>query len=270
MPELPEVETTLKVVSPYVKNSMVFDVDVYQPKLRWPVSNGVKNKFVGSTIDAVWRRAKYLIFEQQDGACMLHLGMSGKMRVVPKGSAPILHDHVVFHIGDIQLHFNDPRRFGSVLWVEKPILQHKLLNHLGPEPLGEGFCGEVLYAKTRNKKTLIKSWVMNAKNIVGVGNIYASEALFMANISPFRPAGELTYDESKKLALCIKKVLEAAIKVGGTTLKDFRSPDAKIGYFHQQLLVYGKVGQKCTVCLSKIQQSVIAQRSSFYCMSCQI
>ena len=270
MPELPEVETTLKAIIPFLKNSFIHDVIVYQPKLRWPVSSEITQNFIGSPILSVWRRAKYLILEQQNGACILHLGMSGKLRIMPKNSKPVLHDHVVFYIGDIQLHFNDPRRFGSVLWADKPILAHKLLNSLGPEPLDLSFCADFLYEKTRGKKSLVKSWIMNAKNIVGVGNIYASESLFMANISPFRIVCELNYNDCCNLVSCIKKVLQKAIKAGGTTLKDFRSPDAKIGYFQQQLLVYGRGNESCTVCSSLIKQVVIGQRSSFYCQNCQV
>ena len=269
MPELPEVETTMQAISPYVMNALVKNVQVFQPKLRWQVSDEIKNLFVGKPILKCWRRGKYLLLEQADGACMIHLGMSGKLRIAELGDEMKLHDHVVFIFDEFQIHFNDPRRFGSVLWVSAPILEHKLLVSLGPEPLCPDFDLDYLYEKTRNKKAGVKSWLMNANNVVGVGNIYANEALFYAKILPFRIAGSLSRHDCEQLVFFVKQVLRQAILAGGTTLKDFLAPNNELGYFQQQLSVYGRAGEKCLNCDFDVKSMKINQRASFWCDNCQ-
>ena len=269
MPELPEVETTLLAVKPLLTNKKIKAVKVYNGNLRWPVSKEITKKLPLSVINKCWRRGKYLIFEQEAGGCLLHLGMSGCLSIMPLGSLPKKHDHVVFILAENQIHFNDPRRFGCVLWAAKPILEHRLLARLGPEPLEQSFDAGVLFQATRLSKVVIKQWLMTAKNLVGVGNIYASEALFVAKISPFEIAKDLTLSDCEVLVFNIKKILNKSISLGGTTLKDFYSPDAKAGYFKQELMVYGKAGKPCFICKTLLSLVQINKRSTFYCQQCQ-
>ncbi|RTZ67525.1 MAG: DNA-formamidopyrimidine glycosylase [Aquificaceae bacterium] len=269
MPELPEVETTCRGIRPYVVGYNVRAIIVRQPKLRWQIPTSL-HELEGQKILSVTRRAKYILMESAKGTAILHLGMSGSLRVIDASLAPEKHDHVdiIFSTGKaIRLH--DPRRFGAVLWTREDPLQHKLLCHLGPEPLSDEFDAMFLYKASRKRKVSVKQFIMNAQVVVGVGNIYASESLFMAGISPKIAAGRISLARYKKLVDAIKRVLARSIEQGGTTLRDFIQAEGKPGYFQQQLKVYGRAGEKCTVCKSQIKQISQRQRSSFYCSNCQ-
>lgn len=269
MPELPEVETTRRGIEPHVKGGCVADVIVRQPKLRWPIPVDLKQHLVGKKIRAVERRAKYLLLNFEHGSVIMHLGMSGHLHIVTAKAAPEKHDHfeLQFDSGQV-LRLRDPRRFGAVLWAEDPML-HPLLAKLGPEPLSPAFTAKYFFAAVSNKKAAIKKVLMDNAVVVGVGNIYASESLFAANIHPERPANSITEIEAKKLVTAVRKILRAAIKQGGTTLRDFMSADGKPGYFRHALQVYGRVGEPCYTCGGEIESVVIGQRNTFYCDSCQ-
>ncbi len=269
MPELPEVETTRRGISPYVVGKKVVSIIVRQAKLRWLVPESL-HELEGEKILSLKRRAKYLLLESSRGTAILHLGMSGSLRVINADLAPEKHDHVdiVFSTNKaIRLH--DPRRFGAVLWTKYDPLQHKLLCHLGPEPLSEKFDAFLLYTMSRKRKVSVKQFIMNAQIVVGVGNIYASESLFMSGISPKTASGRISLKRYEKLVEAIKVVLARSIEQGGTTLRDFVQAEGKPGYFQQQLNVYGREGEECNVCGSLIKQINQGQRSSFYCSSCQ-
>lgn len=269
MPELPEVETTCRGIAPHAEGRVVIDVIVRQPQLRWPVPESIRD-LVGQTVRQVARRAKYVLLEAETGIAMLHLGMSGSLRVVDVGLAPGKHDHVdlVLDSGKaIRLH--DPRRFGAVLWTEEDINQHKLIQHLGPEPLTDAFNVDYLYACAQKRSVSVKQLIMDAQVVVGVGNIYASESLFMAGISPKRAANKVSKVRYGLLTQCIKQVLAQAIEQGGTTLKDFVQAEGKPGYFQQQLNVYGRSGGPCHKCGALIKQIKQGQRSTYYCSHCQ-
>ncbi len=269
MPELPEVETTCRGIRPYVVGCKVSSIVVRQPKLRWPIPESL-HELEGQKVLSVKRRAKYILLESAKGTAILHLGMSGSLRVIDVDLAPEKHDHIdiIFATGKaVRLH--DPRRFGAVLWTREDPLQHKLLSHLGPEPLSDDFNAALLYQVSRSRKVAVKQFIMNAKVVVGVGNIYASESLFMAGISPKISAGRISLARYKTLANAIKIVLTRSIEQGGTTLRDFVQAEGKPGYFQQQLNVYGRAGEACTVCGTQIKQISQGQRSSFYCSNCQ-
>jgi formamidopyrimidine-DNA glycosylase len=270
MPELPEVETTRRGIAPHIKGQTVRDVIVRHQQLRWPVPRGLRQQLLGHRIDSVARRAKYLLLSFDHGTLILHLGMSGSLRLLPAESAAGKHDHldIVFGNGEA-LRLTDPRRFGAVLWTRDAPLQHELLARLGPEPLGDAFSGETLYQRSRGRKSSIKQFIMDGKVVVGVGNIYASEALFLAGIKPQCIAGKVSRARYDKLAAAIRQVLTAAIEQGGTTLRDFVGSDGKPGYFAQQLNVYGREGEPCRVCGAAIRQITQGQRSSYYCARCQ-
>lgn len=270
MPELPEVETTRRGIEPHIKDKQVVDVIVRQPKLRWPVPRGLRQKLSGHSIQRVERRAKYLLLGFDHGTLILHLGMSGSLRIVPATDKPGKHDHVDIVIdNDTALRLTDPRRFGAVLWTTKDPIQHELLASLGPEPLSETFTGDYLFQRSRGRKSTIKQFIMDGKVVVGVGNIYASESLFLAGINPKREAGKVSRERYEKLVTAIKQVLAAAIKQGGTTLRDFVGGDGKPGYFSQQLNVYGREGESCHSCGKEVKQIVLGQRSTYYCPHCQ-
>ncbi len=271
MPELPEVETTCRGISPYITGKTIADVIIRQSQLRWPVPKNLGKLLTGVIIESVNRRAKYIFLETNTAeTIILHLGMSGSLRIVNKFQKPGKHDHVDFEFTNgTVLRFNDTRKFGAILFTSKPINQHKLISQLGPEPLSEQFTGKHLYNLSKNKKTSVKAFIMDGHNVVGVGNIYASESLFMARIRPSRQAGKISLKRYQKLAECIKVVLSEAIKQGGTTLRDFVNEQGKPGYFQQSLSVYGKAGESCVQCLTPIKQVKIAQRASYYCSSCQ-
>jgi len=268
MPELPEVETTLRGIEPYLEGRTIQHVHVRDPRLRWPVPDAVQ-RVQGKRVKRLWRRAKYIIIETKNGNLLLHLGMSGSLRVLSEPDTPGKHDHFDIVTADCVIRFNDPRRFGAFLWWDKPALMHPLLASLGPEPLSADFSGEHLSRLSRGRKLAVKNFIMDGKVVVGVGNIYASEALFMAGIHPQRAAGRVSLLRYRGLASAIRDVLERAIRQGGTTLRDFADSDGSPGYFAQELLVYGRAGQECFQCGATIRQKVIGQRSSFYCVGCQ-
>ena len=269
MPELPEVETTRRGILPYVDQQTVAEIIVRQAKLRWPIPPEI-HQMEGQKVESVIRRGKYLLLETAQGTALIHLGMSGSLRVIDAGIAPDKHDHVdfIFANGKV-IRFHDPRRFGSVLWTTSDPLKHKLIRSLGPEPLSANFSGEYLYQRSRGRSVSIKQFIMNGQTVVGVGNIYACESLFKAGISPKRLAGKVSKARYIKLVAVIKEVLAQAIEQGGTTLKDFVQATGKPGYFQQQLNVYGRAGEACPSCNSSIKQVTQGQRSTFYCGKCQ-
>ncbi|MCW9013854.1 MAG: bifunctional DNA-formamidopyrimidine glycosylase/DNA-(apurinic or apyrimidinic site) lyase [Gammaproteobacteria bacterium] len=270
MPELPEVETSRRGIEPYILNQQVIDVVVRQKKLRWPIPARLKSELIKQKILAVGRRGKYLLLETGIGTVLIHLGMSGSLRIVDKGTAPEKHDHIDIAFNNNKvLRLRDPRRFGSVLWTRKDPAQHKLLSQLGPEPLSDEFNADYLYQQSRSRKVAIKLFIMNSQVVVGVGNIYANEALFMAGINPKRQASRISYQRYQILVACIKEVLQLAIQQGGTSLQDFTQQDGKPGYFQQILKVYGKTNQPCLICHQPIRQLRQQQRSTFYCSQCQ-
>jgi formamidopyrimidine-DNA glycosylase len=270
MPELPEVETTLRGIEPCLLKCKVTGIEVRQPYLRWPVPENLAQVLARRTIQALSRRGKYLIISFKHGHLLIHLGMSGSLRIVNSGAIPGKHDHIDWQLANGKvLRLHDPRRFGSVHWIETDPGQHPLLARLGPEPLTAEFNGGYLHNKSNKRKIAVKNFIMDSQVVVGVGNIYASESLFGAGIHPSRAAGKVSLERYERLAAQIKKTLQAAIKQGGTTLRDFVNEQGNPGYFGQKLKVYGKVGEPCMICGHKIRQSTIGQRSSFYCNQCQ-
>lgn len=269
MPELPEVETTLRGIEPAMLGRVIEEVRIRNPALRWPVPAAVQQA-CGQRVVGLRRRAKYLLIELGNGGLMCHLGMSGSLRICRDGDPLKKHDHfdLVMDSGAC-IRFHDPRRFGVLLWWESPYADHKLLRDLGPEPLTDNFDGEYLLKCSRKLKVPVKNFIMNGKIVVGVGNIYASEALFMAGIHPGRAAGRIALPRYRTLSTMIKDVLSHAIRRGGTTLRDFHSSDGEPGYFAQELLVYDREGQACFQCQAPIRRRVIGQRSSYYCPRCQ-
>lgn len=269
MPELPEVETTRKGISPYLENQAIRSITVWNNKLRWPVSPELE-ELRSVLVSGVFRRGKYIIIASDLGAILVHLGMSGSLRLSAPDKELKKHDHVVLALdSELELRFNDPRRFGCILWTPD-WTQHPLIVHLGPEPLSDAFTGRYLYQKARSRKTGIKQFVMDAQNVVGVGNIYANEALFLSGISPKRQAGRVSLQRMELLAENIKYVLQRSIEQGGTTLRDFVNSDGNPGYFKQQLNVYGRAGLPCPGCKSALKEIRQNNRSSVYCSKCQI
>jgi len=269
MPELPEVETTRRGIEPYTKGQQVTEVIIRQPKLRWPVTPQIHD-MEGEIVFAVKRRGKYLLLETVKGTALLHLGMSGSLRILEKGTPHEKHDHVdIVFANDKLIRLRDPRRFGAVLWTLEVPDQHKLIRSLGPEPLSDDFNTDYLYQKSRGRSVSIKQFIMNGQIVVGVGNIYACESLFKAGISPKRAAGKVSKARYEKLLITIKEVLSQAIEQGGTTLRDFVQVEGKPGYFKQQLNTYGRAGEECNLCGSPIKQINQGQRSTFYCARCQ-
>ena len=268
MPELPEVEVSRLGISPHLVGVEVKSIDVRTPKLRWPIPHQLK-QLEGQVIRAITRRAKYLLLDVDCGTAIIHLGMSGSLRVLDAPVSHGKHDHVdLFLMNGKVLRYNDPRRFGAWLWCEKGEC-HPVLEKMGPEPLTDDFNDEAISLRAKNKKTTIKQFIMDNKQVVGVGNIYANESLFLSNILPTRTAGSLSPKEWRALVTTIKNVLAKAIEQGGTTLKDFAQADGKPGYFAQELMVYGRAGVPCLECGSLIQEKKIGQRNTFYCRTCQ-
>ena len=269
MPELPEVETTRRGIEPYVTGQTIRAVTIRNRALRWPVAGDFERRITGSRVDSIGRRAKYLLFNTASGSAILHLGMSGSVSIVPPDTPPTVHDHVDVELssGDV-LRFRDPRRFGSLHWAADP-REHWLLKDLGPEPLGEAFGGEQLWRASRKRRIAVKPFIMTASVVVGVGNIYASEALFLAGIHPKRQAGRISRPRYDRLADTIREVLTRAIAAGGTTLRDFYGFNGQAGYFQQQLDVYGREGEPCRRCGSPIRNVVLGQRATYYCVNCQ-
>ncbi|MDV5141871.1 DNA-formamidopyrimidine glycosylase [Chimaeribacter arupi] len=268
MPELPEVETSRRGIEPFMVGHTIQHAIVRNSRLRWPVSTEIM-ALSDQPVLSVQRRAKYLLIELPRGWIIVHLGMSGSLRMLREEHDAGKHDHVdlVMDNGYV-LRYTDPRRFGAWLWCED-LTTSNVLAHLGPEPLDDEFSAEYLFEKARNKRTLVKPWLMDNKLVVGVGNIYASESLFMAGIAPDRAAGSLSQSEAALLVTTIKAVLQRSIEQGGTTLRDFLQSDGKPGYFAQELQVYGRAGEPCRVCGSLIESARHGQRSTFFCPRCQ-
>jgi formamidopyrimidine-DNA glycosylase len=243
---------------------------VRERRLRWPIAAHVEASIRGRTVRGIERRAKYILIRFDAGTLILHLGMSGSLRLVKPGTPPKTHDHwdIRMDSGRV-LRFHDPRRFGSLHWTEADPTHHPLLKQLAPEPLSDAFDGEYLFRVTRKRSVAIKQCIMNSQLVVGVGNIYASEALFRARIAPRRAARRLTRKEAKALAQAIKDVLGEAIKIGGTTLRDYVNAEGAPGYFRQRLYVYERAGAACRVCRSAVKQFVQGQRSTYWCSTCQ-
>jgi formamidopyrimidine-DNA glycosylase len=270
VPELPEVETTRRGIEPHVSGQIVAAVDVRQPKLRWRVPRGLSRKLEDAHIDGVERRGKYLLLRTSAGTLIVHLGMSGSLRMVSNGLAPQIHDHVdVCLRNGLKLRLRDPRRFGAVLWTEANPMRHPLLAGLGPEPLSEAFDGSWLRQIARRRRSAVKTLIMDSRVVAGVGNIYASEALFLAGISPARSSGRISAQRFDALAEAVKQVLAEALKQGGTTLRDFVNGAGEPGYFAQSLRVYGRRGEPCINCGALIKARVLGQRASYFCPHCQ-
>jgi formamidopyrimidine-DNA glycosylase len=270
MPELPEVETTLRGLSPHMLGARIDKIVLRRANLRWPIPNEIL-ALEGQKIEALSRRAKYLLMHTQAGSAIWHLGMSGSLRMVDSQHVPRLHDHVDWqlHTGMI-LRFYDPRRFGCLLF-QAPNQQHALLENLGPEPLdaSTAFNARYLFERSRARTQVVKSFLMDQATVVGVGNIYAAESLFRAKVRPQRQARTLTMAECKRLVSAIQNILQHAITRGGTTLRDFINPDGAPGYFEQELFVYGREGEICKVCASVIKAADLGPRQSLYCPKCQ-
>jgi formamidopyrimidine-DNA glycosylase len=268
MPELPEVEVTRRGLAPLLAGRVISGVAVREPRLRWPIGADVR-RLAGRTVKAVRRRGKYLLVDCGDGHLILHLGMSGSLRVLPPGTPAGKHDHFDLLLGDRILRLRDPRRFGAVLWAPGDVKEHRLLAHLGIEPLSRALDAARLHALTRGHRTAIKLFLMDGRRIVGVGNIYASESLFRAGIDPRMKAKRISLEKSRQLSATIKHTLRKAIRAGGSSLRDFVGVDGKPGYFQQRYWVYGRAGQPCRRCGAAIRRIVQGQRSTFFCPSCQ-
>jgi formamidopyrimidine-DNA glycosylase len=269
MPELPEVETSRRGISPYLDGQQIDNIVIRERRLRWPVDHEVDRRLPGAVVESVGRRAKYLLLNTGTGSAIIHLGMSGSVFIVERNAPAGIHDHFDIELASGKaLRFRDPRRFGSLHWADDP-RRHWLLCNLGPEPLGEEFSGEWLWNHSRRRRVAVKQFIMNANIVVGVGNIYASESLFLAGINPRRAAGRIARHRYDALAESIKSVLARAIKAGGTTLRDFYGGDGEAGYFQQELNVYGRDGEPCSNCKRPISAIVQGQRSTYYCRACQ-
>jgi formamidopyrimidine-DNA glycosylase len=269
MPELPEVETTRRGLAPHLERRRVASVLLRRPDLRWPIPPEISEQLPGQRIAAVRRRAKYLLLDTPAGSALLHLGMSGSLRVLPAKTPPVAHDHVDIALDSGRvLRFNDPRRFGCLLW-QPPGETHPLLRGLGPEPLSDDFAGGYLFARSRGRHAPVKAFLMDQRIVVGVGNIYAAEALFAAGISPLRAAGRVSRERYGQLADAVRRILAQAIERGGTTLRDFLGPDGAPGYFEQELSVYGRGGEPCLRCGRPLKQAWPGQRATVWCGHCQ-
>jgi formamidopyrimidine-DNA glycosylase len=271
MPELPEVETTLRGIAPHLTGQVVADVLIRHAQLRWPIPLNLPKLLRGQTVRSLQRRAKYLLIQFDHGTLIMHLGMSGSLRILTATTTPDKHDHfdLVLENG-VVLRLRDPRRFGAVLWHEGDVSIHPLLTKLGPEPLLPNFNGEHLYRATRKRSAAIKLVIMDSHVVVGVGNIYANEALFRAGIKPQLAAGKLSRVRCEKLANEIRSTLTESIKLGGSSLRDYVDSDGKQGYFQQHYWVYGRTNESCKNCGVPIKLIKQGQRSSFYCPVCQI
>ena len=270
MPELPEVETVLRGIQPHIEQQRINNVIVRQRSLRWPIPHNLKAKLIDNKIIQLQRRAKYLLLKTNSGTLILHLGMSGKFRILSKNLPAQAHDHFDIEFANKKiLRFTDPRRFGACLWTELDPLLHPLLKNLGPEPLTSDFSGKHLWLCAQKRKIPIKAFIMDSKIVAGVGNIYAAEALFAARIHPSTPVNIIAENQFQQLAKEIKDVLKQAIKRGGTTLKDFLNSDGEPGYFENQLKVYGREGLPCKRCNSLLKTLAIGQRASVFCEQCQ-
>jgi formamidopyrimidine-DNA glycosylase len=270
MPELPEVETTRRGIAPHLQDRHITRVIVRQPRLRWPIPAELPALLKGRKVSGVERRGKYLLIRFRHGHLLIHLGMSGSLRLLDATSPPRKHDHLDLCLSDGRcLRLRDPRRFGAVLWTTEPPGEHPLLSALGPEPLEAEFDGNYLHSLGSTRRCAVKNLIMESRIVVGVGNIYASESLFRAGIHPSRASNRISIQRYQRLAQAIREVLTEAIAQGGTTLRDFQQEDGRPGYFAQRLQVYGREGGPCPRCGRPIICRVIGQRSSFYCGHCQ-
>ncbi|MCY3820958.1 MAG: bifunctional DNA-formamidopyrimidine glycosylase/DNA-(apurinic or apyrimidinic site) lyase [Gammaproteobacteria bacterium] len=268
MPELPEVETTLRGIAPSILNRRIAAFDIREPRLRWPVR--IPSEVRGKRIVRLTRRAKYLLLHADTGALILHLGMSGHLRIVSGNVPPGKHDHLDILLDHgLALRLTDPRRFGSLHWQPHPVGDHWLLRNLGVEPLSEAFTGDYLHAESRGRRLAVKNFLMDARIVVGIGNIYANEALFESGVRPRTAAGRLSRPRYRKIAAATRETLSAAIDQGGTTLRDFVGSDGRPGYFANELFVYGREGKPCRRCGSLLKGLRVGQRSTVYCPSCQ-
>lgn len=271
MPELPEVETTLRGISPFIEKQTITSVIVRQHKLRWPIPSNLSHILMGKKVVSVERRAKYLLLKMNEGTLIIHLGMSGHLRILMENIPANKHDHVDLEFQNKKiLRFTDPRRFGAILWVNANPYNHPLLKSLGIEPLTKQFTGHYLWQLAQNRKVVIKIFLMDNKIVTGIGNIYATEALFDAKIHPMTIANSLSVERLSCLVKSCKKLLKQAIKRGGTTLKDFINSDGKPGYFSNQLKVYGRAGLPCVNCHAPLELMQIGQRSTVFCKKCQV
>lgn len=270
MPELPEVETTLRGIAPHLQSEVVTDIVIRNASLRWPIPKELPKLLRGHTVRDLQRRAKYILVAFDHGTLILHLGMSGSLRILPHGTPPEKHDHVDLVLGNGELmRLRDPRRFGAVLWHKGEVSEHVLLAHLGPEPLGNDFDAQYLYDAMRKRSAPIKLAIMDSQLVVGVGNIYANEALFRAGIKPQLAANKVSRPRCERLVQTIKEVLREAIEQGGSSLRDFIHSDGSSGYFQQHYFVYGRKNEACKQCHTPIKHIKQGQRSSFYCPQCQ-
>ncbi len=269
MPELPEVETTRRGLLPHVVGRTIRDVVVRNPNLRWPVPGDLRRRLRGKEVLDIRRRGKYLLFDYTDGHLLVHLGMSGRLTLVPANKPAQVHDHVDLQLeGNGSLRLTDPRRFGAMLWLDDPS-RHVLLRGMGLEPFGEEFSGAALHRAARGRRVAVKQFLMNARIVTGIGNIYASEALFEAGVHPERSAGRISARRWELIAAAIRATLERALAAGGSTLRDFASADGRPGHFQYEFAVYGREGEPCTRCATRIRALRQGQRSTFYCPRCQ-
>jgi formamidopyrimidine-DNA glycosylase len=269
LPELPEVETTRRGIAPHVEGHRVTAVTLRRTALRWPIPAAIRDELPGQRIEQVRRRAKYLLLDAQSGSAILHLGMSGCLRVLPATTPVQKHDHADLALDNGRvLRLTDPRRFGALLW-QPAGTTHELLQGLGPEPLSDAFDGAYLFARSRGRSGPVKHFLMDQKIVVGVGNIYAAEALFLAGIHPARAAGRIGAARYDALAAAVKQILAYSIERGGTTLRDFLTPDGEPGYFETELRVYGRAGAPCTACGTPLRDADWGQRATVYCPRCQ-
>jgi len=271
VPELPEVEITRRGIAPHLAGRRVRTVHVREPRLRWPVPAALAAELTGQVIESVERRAKYLLLRTAGGTAIIYLGMSGSLRVVDADAPPAVHDHLDVVLDDGRaLRLRDPRRFGAVLWTRGDPAAHPRLAALGPEPLDETvFTAAYLHGRSRGRRQSVKSFLMDARTVVGVGNIYANEALFAAGIRPSTPAGRISLARYERLVTAVRRVLRDAIAAGGTTLRDFVDSEGRPGYFRQNLQVYDRAGEPCHVCGTPLRGTRIGQRASVYCTRCQ-
>src|SRR5437868_2866543 len=268
MPELPEVEVTRRGLAPHLAGRVISAVEVREPRLRWPVPQAVR-KLAGLTVRAVHRRGKYLLVDCGDGHLILHLGMSGSLRVLPPGTPAEKHDHFDLVLGDRLLRLRDPRRFGAVLWTRTAVHEHPLIANLGLEPLSRALHPARLHALTRAHRTAIKLFLLDGRRVVGVGNIYAAESLFRAGIDPRLPARRLSLAQCTRLSKAIKDTLRAAIRAGGSTLRDYVGADGNAGYAQSRYSVYDREGKPCRRCGTAVRRLVQGSRSTFFCPRCQ-
>jgi formamidopyrimidine-DNA glycosylase len=276
MPELPEVEVTRLGIQPHLEGQIVTRVNVVDGRLRWPVPKNLSKLLAGQKIEHIDRRGKYLLLKMTRGHLIIHLGMTGVLRVLPNSDPLKPHDRVIIHFDEISLRLHDPRKFGAVLWhpfSSGDVLAHPLIQKLGPEPLEDSFAGQLgadrLYEYSRKRTISVKAFLLAGQAVVGVGNIYCSESLFEAGIHPRLPAGKLTRAQCQRLAVAVRKVLKKAIQAGGSSLRDFVDAHGEPGYFMMQTKVYDRADQPCRVCQTSIRQIVQGQRSTYFCPVCQ-